>query len=514
MKSKQLALLILLAGALGAAVWYLNKESKQTSGDSAIAAGGKVVAFPVEKVAQLTIHSSEGTVNLTQKGDAWSVQERGDYPADFERLGNLLRKVWDLKTVQEVKVGPSQFARFDLTDPAQTGGTATRVDFKDKDGKPLAALLVGKKFMKKSDGPSGPFGDEGGFPAGRYVMPSGGTKVSLISDTLDDVDPKPASWLRHDFFKIESPSGVTLDGATDAQKWKLTRATASAEWKLAGAKDAEKVDQAKVSQVASAFAFAAFADVLNPDAKPADTGLDKPVTATFTTFDGFSYVLKIGKEKDGNQPVTVAVSAQFAKERTPTKDEKPEDKTKLDEEFKAKIKKFEEKLAAEKKFEGRPFLIAKSSIDSIVKERAALLEEKKPDPAPGAGSLPPGATPFPPGAGPLPPGFPPAPPVPGAPGANVPPPPPPPKPPVTVTTPPVAVPPMPKEPPKAPAKPEPISATTPPLPVPPPAGPTKKPEIPKAPEKPDAPATPQTPPPPAPPAPPVPPPAPQPPPAK
>ena len=59
-------------------------------------------------------------------------------------------KLWDLKTVQEMKVGPSQFARFDLTDPAQAGGAGTRVDFKDKDGKPLAALLVGKKFMKWS----------------------------------------------------------------------------------------------------------------------------------------------------------------------------------------------------------------------------------------------------------------------------------------------------------------------------------------------------------------------------
>ena len=491
MKSKQLAILILLAAALAAAVWYLNKNSKEPSGDASGAAGGKVVAFPVEQVAQLTIQSSEGTVNLVHKGDAWTVQERADYPANFERIGNLLRKLWDLKAVQEMNVGPSQLARFDLVDPAQAGGAATRVDFKDKDGKPLAALLVGKKFMKKSDAPAGPFGGEEGFSAGRYVMVPGATKVSLISDTLDDVDPKPASWLQRDFFKIENPSSVTLDGATDAQKWKLTRATASTDWKLAGAKDTEKVDQAKVSQVASAFAFAALADVLNPDAKPADTGLDKPVTATIATFDGFTYVLKIGKENAGNQPVTFAVSAQLAKERTPAKDEKPEDKTKLDDEFKANIKRLDAKLAAEKKFEGRPFLIAKSSIDSLLKDRTALLEEKKSEPPPGAVPLPPGITPPPP--------------FPSAPGAMLPPPQ---RAPISVTTPPVAVPPVPAEPPKAPAKPAPISATTPPVSVPPPLEPSKAPVIPKAPEKPEGPATPESSPPPAPP---VPSPAPQPP---
>jgi hypothetical protein len=340
--------------------------------------------------------------------------------------------------------------------------------------------------------PTSPFGDEGGLPAGRYVMPSGGTKVSLISDTLDDVDPKPPGWLRRDFFKIENPTSITLDGATDAQKWKLTRATAAEDWKLANATDTEKADQAKISQVASAFAYPAFTDVLNPDAKPADTGLDKPITATIGTFDGFTYVLKIGKETGGNQPVIVAVSAQFAKERTPAKDEKPEDKTKLDDEFKAKLKRFEEKLAAEKKFEGRAFLIAKTSIDSLVKDRAALLEEKKPDAAPGTPLRPAGGAPATPI---VPPAAPPTSSAPGAKAAPVPPAP------ITVTTPPIAVPPMPKESPKSPAKPEPpLSATTPPVSLPPASEPAKPNETPSSPDKSQTPPVPQ----PAPPAPPAP----------
>ncbi len=497
MKIKQLVILILIAAGLGAAVWHLNKDSKETGGASSGNAGGKVVAFPVEKVTQLLIQSSEGTVNLTLKGDAWTVQERANFPANAERVENLLRKLWDLKTVQEIQVGPSQFARFDLTDPAQAGGTAARVDFKDKDGKALAALLVGKKFMRKNDAAPSPFGGDGGFPAGRYVMTPGSTKVALISDTLDDVDPKPQGWLKRDFFKIESPTSIALEGATDSQKWKLTRATAAEDWKIAGAAATEKADQAKISQVASAFAFPAFTDVLNPDAKPADTGLDKPITATITTFDGFTYVLKIGKETGGNQPVTVAVSAQFAKERTPAKDEKPEDKTKLDDEFKAKLKKLEDKLAAEKKFEGRAFLIAKPTIDSLVKDRAALLEEKKPDPAPPTPLQPPGTptTPLVP---------PPTPPMPSSPNANIPPPPAPtaPKAPITVTTPPIAVPPTPADAPKPPAKPEPpMSATTPPVALPPSTEPAKPKETPSKPEKFPVPPKPPQPVPPTPPAP-------------
>lgn len=425
MKSKQLALLLLIAAVLGGAVWILKQNSKDAWSDTAGGAGGKVIELPVNDVARLAIQSSAGTVNLVKKDDAWTVQERADFPANFERVGDLLRKLWDLKTVQTLQAGPSQLARFDLTEPDK--GPGTRVDFKDKDGKSLGALLLGKKFMKKADGP---MGDMGGFPAGRYVMPVGGATVSLVSDSLDDADAKPETWLKRDFIKIENPSSVTLAGATDAQKWKLTRDTAAGEWKLAGAKAAEKVDAAKVSLLSGVFASPAFADVLNPDAKPADTGLDKPTVLTFETFDHFRYVLKVGKVTGENQPVTVEVAAQLAKERTPGKDEKPEDKTKLDEEFKAKIKTFGEKLAAEKKFEGRPFLIAKSTLDSIIRDRAALFPDKNAGPAPGTATMPPGH----PGVRAIP----------APPNGRVP---------ISVTTPPIAVPALPKAPAAKPATP-------------------------------------------------------------
>lgn len=474
MKTKQLALMVAVAAVLGGAAYYLNRtDSAGTTGGGAV--GGKVIEFPLNDVAQVAIQSSSGAVNLEKKDDMWKVRERADYPANFERVHGLLTKLWDLKTVQEVKAGATQFARLELAEPL--AGAGAKIEFKDKDGKSLGALLLGKKHMKEGGG--GGFGGDGGFPAGRYVKQPGGSRVSLISETLDEVETKPESWLARDFIKIESPSSVIVAGATDAQKWKLTRENASADWKLEGAKPDEKVDAAKASQVGNVFAYPTFADVLNPDAKPAETGLDKPAVITFTTFDGFTYVLKAGKETGGNQPVTLEVSAQLAKERTPAKDEKPEDKTRLDDEFKAKLKRLEEKLAAEKKFEGRPFLIAKATMDQILKDRASLLEEKKPEPAPGA--------------------TPPLPPVPGAPAAQGAKAPPSPSAPISVTTPPVAVPPLPPTPPKSPATPErkPVTVTTPPVSAPPANQPQKIRTLPAAPEKPKAPATPQSPPPPA-----------------
>ena len=361
-------MMVAVAALLGGAAYFLNKKDGAPAKEN-IATGGKVIALPVEKIEGVVIQSASGKASLTKKDDVWKVDERADFPANYERVHDMLTKLWDLKTVQVQEIGQSQFARLELAEPL--AGAGTKIEFKDKDGKSLGTLLLGKKHMKEARGMG--FGGENGFPAGRYVVQPGSTKVALISETLDEVEAKPESWIARDFFKIENPSAVTLAGATDAQKWKLTRENATADWKLDGAKPEEKTDSAKASPVATAFANPTFTDVLAPDAKPADTGLDKPTAITIETFDGFTYVLKAGKETNGNQPVTVEVRGKFAKERTPGKDEKPEDKTRLDDEYKKKLKGFEDKLAAEKKFEGRPFLIAKSTLDSVVKDRAALL---------------------------------------------------------------------------------------------------------------------------------------------
>lgn len=368
MKGKQLAILLVLGVVLGGA-WFIFSKRNQSSWSETAGGGGKVVEFPINDVAHITIKGSDGEVNLVKKAGAWTVRERGDYPANFESIGSLLRKLWDLKTVQVVKVGPSQLPRLELDEKA-----ATKVEFKDKEDKPLGGLLLGKKHLRKSDGGGDMFGGAGGFPAGRYVKPLAREKVSLVSETLDEVQPKPENWLAKDFIKIDAPKSISVAGE---HTWSLTRESAAADWQLADAKPDEKIDAGKTAALKSVFASPTFSDVLALDAK-----LEEPITnAAIETFDGFRYELKIGKPTGENHPVLVNVSANFPKERTPGKDEKPEDKTRLDGEFAVKQKGLEEKLDKEKKMEGRPYLVAKYVVDPLLKDRAALLADKPAEPA-------------------------------------------------------------------------------------------------------------------------------------
>jgi hypothetical protein len=485
MKGKSLAIILAAAAVLGGAGIYLYKNSGDSWKETGNATpGAKVMNLDVNAVAQITIKTHSAELNLIKKDDEWTVQERGGYPANFENVSNLLRKIWDTKTVQEVKVGASQLARLELEAPEKDTGSGTRIDFKGANGQSLGGLLIGKRHLRKSDDEMSAMGlgGAGGFPVGRYVLPTAsGAKVSLITEQLEEAVPSPEQWLNHDFIKPANITSITLAGSTEPRHWKVTRNDPSGQdWKLDGAKPEETLDTGKVSPLATTLSGPGFFDVLAADAKPADTGLDKPEVLTVETSDKITYTLKIGKLTGENYPVAVEVSGNLSKERAPGKDEKPEEKTKLDEQFKAAQKTLEEKLASEKKFQGRPYLISKFTIEQLLKDRSALLQSKQPE-APAAPPKPPGAA-FHPGAplrtGPV--------------SATTPP--------VSVATPPVSAPPAPNAVPPKPPGPKPSEPK--PVPAPKPAPPTgnkpaenkpvaSEPKPAPAPEKPAAPEAPK-----------------------
>ena len=99
---------------------------------------------------------------------------------------------------------------------------------------------------------------------------------------------------------------------------------------------------------------------------------------TFETFDHLTYKLNIGKATADKYPVTVELTADLPKDRTPAKDEKPEDKEKADKDFEAEQKKLRDKVAKEKNYEHHIYQMAKNTLDNYLKERPELLAPPKP----------------------------------------------------------------------------------------------------------------------------------------
>ncbi|MHC1768718.1 MAG: DUF4340 domain-containing protein [Verrucomicrobiia bacterium] len=384
MNRKQLITLLiagLVIGGLGVFV-YNRKAASWKPSDQA---SGKEILpnFPLNDIVQVTIKEPTNEVTLAKVDDQWKVQERWNYPANFSEVRDLLRTIWELKGVQSQKIGPSQYARMQLVPPGKDGGTntATLVTFKDKGGKEGYSLLLGKKATRDS-GSASPLG--GDYPVGRYVARSDNPQtVWLVSETFSNVEAKADRWLnKEDFFKVEKLRSISVTHPGGTNSWTLVREKEGGDLQLADKKEGEEFDKNKAYSAGNALSWASFTDVLNPEAKPEEIGLDNPVVAKLETFDNFVYTIRTAKAKGTNEndyTLQMNVQANLAKERTPGTDEKPEDKEKLDKEFKDNLKKLEEKLAKEKACEKWTYLVSKYTVEPLLKPRSEFMAEKKAD---------------------------------------------------------------------------------------------------------------------------------------
>ncbi len=386
MNRKQLLILlglVVVLGIVGLALHKRNQTSWQGSGRQG-AASKLLGELPVNDIASIVIKGGTNELDLVRQDNLWRVKQRNDYPANFTEISSFLLKAADLKAVQTEEIGPSQLGRYKLLPPGLATNTAVLLELRDQGGKVIKSMLLGKTHMRKAEAQPSPMGEMGGnegFPDGRYVMVGTGAKtLAVVSDPLSNVEAKPDAWLNKDFFKVEKIRSLAVAYPVATNSWKVTRDTETAtDWKLADAKPEEKLDSSKTSGFSYALGSPSFTDVLPADTKPEQVGLDKPTVVTIDTFDNFTYTLKLGQKTNDNLPMVVTVAAQIPKERTPGKDEKPEDKAKLDKEFKDKQKKFEDKLSQEQSYGKWTYLVSNWTVDSLLKERNQLMAEKKDD---------------------------------------------------------------------------------------------------------------------------------------
>jgi hypothetical protein len=377
MNRKQLIVLLAALVILGGAGLVMRNRNDESWTSSEGKLGRKVLPnFQVNDVASLHIKGA-GDLNVVKKDDRWLVRERNDYPANFSQIKELLLKMEDLKIAQAEPIGSSQLGRMHLAEPGSSPDSATLLEFKDSQGKVLQSLLLGKKHTHQSERPSPMQFGNSEMADGRFVMLTGDPhEVLTVSDPLNTVDSKPAGWLDKEFFKVEKVKSVSLVSTNAADSWSLSRESEPSPWVLSGAKAGEVLDTNKVSSLSSALGFPSFVDVA-ADPAPGKTGMDKPLVVTLTTFDHFTYTLKIGaKTPENDYNLNVAVTADFPTERAAGKDEKPEGKKALDKEFQDKLKTLQDKIQQEKALDKATYLVNSWLIDPLIRPRAQLMVDK------------------------------------------------------------------------------------------------------------------------------------------
>jgi len=443
MKAKQLVVLLaLLAAAIVIAMMMGGGGSGEDDAEGLALGANLMEGLPVNEVASVVITGSDDSVELERKDGKWTVANRGGYGADFTKISRILKNFRDLQVAEVIRAAPTKYGRFELNEKDKEKA-GVLVAMNKEGGAAAGSLMIGKRYSGATD----QSGRQGGGN-GRYVrIPGNEKQVFIVSDALYDIDAKPSSWLERNPFAIQKPKGVNLVHA-DGVEFKFDRKEEGADVSMEGLADDEELNTTNTGSITAPFASFSFKDVIVGDAaKEEKTGLNEPVVAKVSTFDGFNYELKLGKGagenvdseeeeatlSDARYYLSYEVSAELPEQRVAQDDEKiqeigadatDEDKKSLeeqnkaaeglkkqrDDEFVAEQKRLEEKLANEKRFAGIVYEVDNWSAEKFFKKRDELVKKKEKPEDPAGGGSPAG----------LPPGLPPGLTIPGLPVAVIP----------------------------------------------------------------------------------------------
>ncbi len=374
MKRQHLLALVIVAVVLAAAgVVYQIVRSQ--SWNNASADRRVLPDLPVNNVAIISVKTGAKTLTLKNDQGTWRVMERHGYPADFQKIRDLLRSLWEMKAGQVTHIGASQHVRLQIVQPgsAPAAGTGTEIDLTSASNQLLGSLVIGKAM--EQSGESG--------PAGRFVFnPKQGDQVDLVADSFSSIDPLVVGpWLDKTFFSADNLKQVTQTGLNDS--WTLSRSDPKADWKLENAGPSDSLNKEFTANLTNF--NPSFTDVRAVDTPPSETGLGQPITVDLKTFDGFEYKLLLGKEGPENtRYLRVNVSAQFPEQPPPEPNEKPEDKAKKDKAFAENLAKLKERVAHEQQLQSWIYLVSDWSLEPFLKRRNEIIGHPSPSPAAAA----------------------------------------------------------------------------------------------------------------------------------
>ncbi len=463
MKTKSLIILGgVLAATTTAVIIKMRSNASTFSGPAAEAGSILLKEVPLENVGAFLINDGKNSVEIVSKDGKWVVAGRDNFPASVTSVNELTDTAFNLK-VQGVEkgVGKSMYGRLGLAEAggeAKGEELGKTLLFKDSGGKEMGSITVGKTQEVKSSG--GPVDMSGPQPRPQWIQVKGQDVIYRTVTGFAKLDGEAKGWLDKDnFFKVDKLKSVTVTGPTPEESWKIMREKDAGEITLDAPAAGEEFDAGKAASQGNAFSGPSFDDVL-PEADKAKAALDKPThTAVMETFDGLTYTVKVGAKveppkvdppKEGETPATPAENYYISYAVTGTLSETPppyatpapvapvepaalaadandeakkkyeEDKKKYDEAtknhgaavkawedgkkaaeetFKTELTKKKEKLAAEQVLQTRVFIVAKYTVEPIMKKRSEFMKDKPAAPAagetPGTGAAPsaPGTTP-------------------------------------------------------------------------------------------------------------------------
>ncbi len=371
MNNRQLTIAAAVLVVLVSLFFIVSRKRDATwkRGTDAIVKNPLIEDLNVNSIANLTLKGQVATVSISRGKDGWTVNERGGFPANFNKVRRFLLKLTKLEIVQRPRVVESQFAELGLVKPnpkAKKSGVELRIG--NANGDVMLGLILGDPHVPPSKGDN-PYGARV-QPDGRYVLLDGSKSPALVSDALPNAIPDPAAWIDDQALKVTNILSVALLGLNSKKEWEIRRMSLSAPWILDGMSKDESPKPYLMSSATSAFRTMRLNDVIALDSKKVAKLFDKAKTVVVRTGDNFVYKIRVAVKGDKGY-LKYNISADIPEK--PASGEKDE---KANKRWRERREALVAKLEREKKVSKWIFEYPKYQIDSLLKKRSDFVTRK------------------------------------------------------------------------------------------------------------------------------------------
>ncbi len=311
MNLRLLLVLAVVVAAIGGGAYYFGQERKalqsETYQSAPLIAG---IEGRINDVDTARLESQEGGVLTLKRGEkGWTIQEHFDYPANSERVTELLKRVAELTTIEPKTRKPKNHKRLNLDDPSGEKSLATRITLK-AGTETIADLVVGLNRPEAHGG--GAFvrlwGDDQAWLTKGEFKPKRRT-IDMIDRNIVNIDGRKVRSARIRHPAPQASRGQTGVGTPAAAEMiAIAKDTPDQENYTLGAVIPEGMQPKPAHELAAAARIGDF--LIFEEVRPASQiKMNSPVVGVYDTFDGVRLILGAQAQSDGETWVTVGVEA-------------------------------------------------------------------------------------------------------------------------------------------------------------------------------------------------------------
>jgi len=227
-------------------------------------------------VQSVTIASAGGKFTIVQKGAAWALVEKDDYPVAADKLRKLVAGLADLRLLEAKTNQPDRYGRLEVEDITAKDAKSKRVTLLGADGKALADIIVGKQNYTT---------DLNGLH-GIYVRKPGNAQAWLAQGSVE-LPTAAVDWINRTVVDVAADKIQRLQFApTGAPALTVSKADkAAVDFTLAPLPEGKSADPDALKRLTEVFTAVDLDDVRAD--KDADKGV-KAGVAEAATFDGLT----------------------------------------------------------------------------------------------------------------------------------------------------------------------------------------------------------------------------------